>query len=169
MPRAKKLGMSKTDPRLIKGRETEQQAMKLRLQSMSLRKIGAVLGITAQGVSDAIERALARSPDDDLAKATRKQSIDIYNVLIAKDLDAALGDDLEARKRVLNVLYRKERIAGCHQELPQGAGGPAVAFNYYMPVAENSDTVHVDPDDYNLPRPALGSGISPNGNGVSHE
>lgn len=169
MPRAKKLGMSKTDPRLIRGRETEAEAMKLRLnnKSMSLKAIGAILGITAQGVSDAIQRALSRQHDAELVKEVRQQHIDIYNMMIAKDLHAAFDGDKDARERVLRVMLRKEKVAGCHQETPQGATGPAVAFNYYMPVAQKDELQHVEPDDFNLPRLTAGN-VSANGSANGH-
>lgn len=160
---------SKTDARIVKGRDNEEKALELRAQFLSLREIGRRLDLTAEGVSQAIQRGLARSHDSDIVKSVRLIAIERYGLMIEADFYKALNGDEKARVRVLEVMLRMEKVAGCHQELSQGIGGPAVAFNYYMPVAEKSDIIHVDPDDYNLPRPELGSGINTNGNGVANE
>jgi len=165
--RKKKLPLSATARLRIQGLESEAQCIELRNQGMKYAQIGAAVGLSIEGVRLALLRGMKKFADEDVTKNVRLALLEKYDLLAEKYLPAALDGEEKAFERFMRIAEAMAKVGGCLQELPQGIGGPAVAFNYYMPVAEKNDIIHVDPDDYNLPRPELGSGINTNGNGVA--
>lgn len=142
--------------------------MELRNQGMTYAKIGAAVQLSVEGVRQALLRGMGKIADTDTTKAVRLVLLEKYDLLAEKYLPAALGGEEKAFERFMRIARAMAEVGGCLQETPQGATGPAVAFNYYMPVAQKDELQHVEPEDFNLPRLTAGNGATNghNGNGV---
>lgn len=165
--RKKKLPLSATARLRIQGLESEAQCIELRNQGMKYAQIGAAVGLSIEGVRLALLRGMKKFADEDVTKNVRLALLEKYDLLAEKYLPAALDGEEKSFERFMRIAEAMAKVGGCLQELPQGGTGLHIGFYKYLMPNQESETAHVEPDDYNLPRPELGSGINTNGNGVA--
>lgn len=121
---------STTSRRILKGREREQAAVKLRMGGATYDEIGSSLGITAPTAYRAVKRAIGRviaktSEDADQLRTLELQRLD--KLLLALWPRASRGDDA-AVDRVLRVMERRAKLRGLDAPVQvSGPGGGPIA------------------------------------------
>jgi len=121
---------STTSQRILKGREREAAAVKLRMGGATYEEIGASMGITAMAAYKAVKRALARvitKTNEDASELRTLELQRLDKLLLALWGRAVKGDDA-AVDRVLRVMERRAKLRGLDAPVQvSGPGGGPIA------------------------------------------
>jgi len=134
---------STTSQRILKGREREQAAVKLRMGGATYEEIGATLGITAMAAYKAVKRALARviaKTNEDASELRTLELQRLDKLLLALWGRASKGDDA-AVDRVLRVMERRAKLRGL--DAPVQVSGPDGGPIQTADVSERSDAERI--------------------------
>jgi DNA-binding CsgD family transcriptional regulator len=116
----------------IVGSEREQQAVAMRLEGKTLAEIGAVLGITPQGVYKAVERAIARRIDANIEATDELRTKMLTEILVTIDGLWKSRGDLQTIDRLVRLWDRQAKLAGLDAAIVlehQGAGGGPIQIS----------------------------------------
>ena len=105
---------SKTSKRISRGREREEEALKLRLGGLTYRVIGERMGISESGAYKAVIRALKRLNERIAEKAeeVRRMELERLDKMLRGLWPAALRGHQGAIDRVLRIMQRRAMYLG---------------------------------------------------------
>ena len=99
---------------MLLAREREVQALELRKRGMSYAEIGEAIGMSLQGASDAVRRALERLRTEASEKAEDVRDLELARLdkLLKIAEAAAESGDISAIDRVLRIQERRSKYLG---------------------------------------------------------
>jgi hypothetical protein len=109
---------SKTSARILKAREREQMAVKLRLSGATYEQIGHALGISAPAAHKAVMRSLQRTiekTDEDVEKIRHLELQRLDAMLFGLWQKAKEGHEGSV-DRVLRIMERRAKLLGLDQQ-----------------------------------------------------